>query len=157
MSSTWNSRWVDELSYSFIWYLYVENLLWINYHPRSKRFSSEQQNPCPYGAPVLVGADNPALDWDMSCLSALWGLLCAPKSWPSFGLPYSAGPVKGLTFRSFLTLQLCYLVFLDLLWWTQRSLDIFSDCFLPKKARCLQILLPGKILCSTQLSLHSNS
>ena len=133
MSSTWKSRWVDELSYSFIWYLYIEDLLWINYHPRSKRFSSEQQNPCPYGAPVLVGADNPALDWDTSCLSALWGLLCTLKSWPSFGLPYSADPVQGLTFRSLLTPKLCYLVFLDLLWWVQTSWPSFLIASCPTK------------------------
>ena len=133
MPSTWKSRWVDELSYSFIWYLYVEDLLWINCHPRSKIFSSEQQNPCLHGAPILVVADNPALTWDMSCLSTFWGLLCAPKSWPSFGLPCSSHPVQGLTFRSFLKLQLCYLVFLDLLWWTQRSWTSFLIAWCPRK------------------------
>ena len=35
-------------------------------------------------------------------------------------------------------------------------LDVFSDCLVPKKARCLQILLLGHVLCSTQLSWHSN-
>ena len=69
---------------------------------RSNIFSSKQ-NLCRHGAPVLVGSDNPALNWDMYCLSAFWGLFCAPKSWPSFSLPCSSDPVQGLTFRSLLT------------------------------------------------------
>ena len=99
---------------------------------RSKIFSGKQ-NLCLHGAPVLVGADNPALNWDMYCLSAFWGLFCAPKSWWSFSLPCSSDPVQGLTFRSLLTLQLCYLVFLDLLWWTQRTWSFFLIAWCPRK------------------------
>lgn len=120
------------------------------------RFSSEQQNPCLHGSSYSSGAGQSCLNLRLVLLDGILRALCAPKSWPSFGLPCSSHPVQGLTFRSFLKLQLCYLVFFDLLWWTQRSWTSFLIAWCPRKPDACKSFSPGHVLCSTQLSWHSN-